>query len=104
FALLYGSWAWAWTALAGVVLWLWIDGMIGNLEQPAARRHGAAFLLFTAASAVALILAGGWVETYLAIVLTGLTIGTWWWKGDAYQGHRAVRRSERRMENLLEKM
>jgi hypothetical protein len=103
FALLYGPWAWAWTTLAGLVLFVWIDGWIGTLELPA-RRHGVAFLLFTAASAVALIVAGGITETYIVITLVCLILATWWWKGDAYQGHRAVKRAERRMEGLIEKL
>ncbi|WP_335989294.1 hypothetical protein [Glycomyces sp. MUSA5-2] len=103
FAWLYGPWAWAWTAAIGAVLFVWADGWVGTLHKPA-RAPGVAFLLYTAAAAVVLILAGAYVEAYLVVGTTGLVLGTWWWNGQAYQGHKAERRAERRMETVLAKL
>lgn len=103
FSWLYGPWAWAWTALIGAVLFVWADGWVGTLQRPA-RAPGVAFLLFTAVSAVVLILAGAYIEAYLVVGTAGLILGTWWWNGQAYQGHKAEKRAERRMETVLSKL
>jgi len=103
FSWLYGPWAWAWTAAVGLVLFIWADGWVGTLQRPA-RAPGIAFLLFTAVSAVVLILAGAYVEAYLVVGVAGLILGTWWWNGQAYQGHRSSKRAERRMETVLSKL
>jgi hypothetical protein len=103
FSWLYGPWAWAWTAVIGAVLFVWADGWVGTLQRPA-RAPGVAFLLFTAVSAVLLILAGAYAEAYMVVAVAGLILGTWWWNGQAYQGHKAERRAERRMETVLSKL
>jgi hypothetical protein len=103
FAWLYGPWAWAWTAAIGIVLFIWADGWVGTLQRPA-RAPGVAFLLFTTVSAVVLILAGAFIEAYMVVGVAGLVLGTWWWNGQAYQGHRAAKRAERRMETVLSKL
>ncbi|MCH7230201.1 hypothetical protein L0U85_04895 [Glycomyces sp. L485] len=103
FSWLYGPWAWAWTAAVGVVLFVWADGWVGTLGRPA-RAPGVAFLLFTAVSSVVLILAGAYAEAYMVVAVAGLVLGTWWWNGQAYQGHKAERRAERRMETVLAKL
>ncbi|RRR95555.1 hypothetical protein [Glycomyces terrestris] len=103
FAWLYGPWAWAWTSAIGIVLFIWADGWVGTLQRPA-RAPGVAFLLFTTAASVVLILAGAYIEAYMVVGVAGLVLGTWWWNGQAYQGHKAVKRAERRMETVLAKL
>lgn len=103
FAWAYGPWAWAWIGVVALVLFVWADGWVGTLTRPS-RPPAIAFVLFTAASAVGLIVAGAMIEAYMTVVAAGVLLGTWWWNGRAYQAHRCTERSRRAMETVLSKL
>ncbi|QSB07128.1 hypothetical protein [Natronoglycomyces albus] len=103
FAWAYGPWAWAWIGALSLVLFVWADGWIGELDL-SARPPAIGFLLFTAFSVVWLILAGAMIEAYMLVIFGGLGLGTWWWHGEAYQQHRTAQRARRRMESVLCKL
>lgn len=103
FAWAYGPRAWLWTALIGLVLFVWADGWAGSLPRKI-RPQGIAFVLFTIMTTVAFIVAAQQAETHLAIFVAALVLGTWWWNGSAYQGHKATERARRKMEGVLHKL
>lgn len=103
FAWAYGPSAWIWSILVGLVLFVWADGWVGSLPRRL-RPQAIAFVLFTIVSAVLFILASNVVEVYFSIAVTALVLGTWWWNGSAYQGHKATERFRRKMESVLHKL
>lgn len=103
FAWLYGPWAWAWTSTLGVLLWIWADGWVGELDRPE-QPPAMALLVFTAAAVVLLVVAGAVAEAYMLVGLAALALGIWWWNGKAYQRHKRVERAHRRMESVLSKL
>lgn len=103
FAWVYGPTAWWWVLAVGLILFFWADGWAGTLEMPV-RAPAIAFILFTIAAAVAIILAAEIFETWLVLGVACLVLGTWWWNGAAYQGHKGTERARRKMETVLRKL
>lgn len=103
FAWLYGPWAWAWTGAAAVLLFVWADSWVGDLE-PSDMPPALGLLYYTPASSAVLIIAGARVEAYLLVALATLAVGIWWWTGGAYWRHKKIQREQRRMERVLSKL
>jgi hypothetical protein len=103
FALVYGPSAWFWTIAVGLILFWWAEGWAGTQEIPV-RYPALAFLVFTVAATVMIILAANVLEVWFGIGLTALILGTWWWNGTAYQGHKTTERARRKMETVLRKL
>lgn len=90
-------------AAVGLVLFVWADGWVGQLDL-AKRPPAIGFVLFTTAATLALILVPGVGAVYVAIVVGDLVLGTWWWNGAAYRSFRATERATRKMELILRKL
>lgn len=103
FAWAYGPHAWLWTALVGLVLFVWADGWAYTLPRRL-QTHGKAFVLFTVAATIAFIVAASRIEVWLTVGVVALVLGTWWWDCSAYQSHRRAEKARRRMEGALYKL
>jgi hypothetical protein len=78
---LWGPLSWIVVLAVALTLWIWLDGIVGNLEKPA-QPPAAAQLMFGTAAAIAFTFAATWAPTWGVIVITGTVLGVWWWSGD----------------------
>ncbi|WP_335992288.1 hypothetical protein [Glycomyces sp. MUSA5-2] len=94
---IWGPWAWAVVALLAVLAWIWLDGIIGDLDR-SLQAAAAAQLMFGSACAIALTFAAGWAPTWGIILATGLVLAVWWWSGNTVFTRYST--SERRSRSM----
>src|SRR5699024_9861666 len=98
------SWeAWALIVGTGITLFVWADGWVGQM-QATHRRPAGAFVIYTSAAAIALIVVPHILAVYVLMLITAMVLGTWWWNGDAYRSFKATERWQRKLENQLPKL
>ncbi|WP_100448828.1 helix-turn-helix domain-containing protein [Glycomyces xiaoerkulensis] len=93
----WGPWAWAVIAVMAATIWVWLDGLIGDLDR-SVQAPAAAQLMFGTASAVALTFAAAWAPVWGVIVAAGTVLAVWWWAGSSV--FTRYSRSERRVRAM----
>ncbi|PRY53531.1 hypothetical protein [Glycomyces artemisiae] len=93
----WGPWAWPVVALLAVMLWIWLDGIIGGLDH-SVKAPAAAQLMFGTVCTLIFTFAAGWLPAWGFILAVGLVLAVWWWAGDTVFTRYTA--SERRARSL----